>query len=578
VYNVRKFWLIIVQKIGRISFESQLVERKSKSMYSQRIKRRDFLKSIGLGAAAMSVPLRVSVAKEESEMDNRPNIVLIMVDDMGYSDIGCYGGDIETPNLDRLADEGIRYTHFYNTARCCPARASLMTGLYPHQAGMGWMTAANLGTDGYAGDLNNRCLTIAECLRPAGYSTYMSGKWHLTHVDYLKPDSPNHSWPCQRGFDRYFGTLAGAGSYFTPNTLTIDNTQIEPPEDFYYTDAISDNACRFIDERQMDNPFFLYVAYTAPHWPLHAKPVDMEKYRGRFREGWDLFRQRKFQRMKAMGILEEHWGLSERDDGVPAWDSLSQKKQDEFDLRMAIYAAQIDSMDQGVGRIFKNLEKNGILDNTLILFLSDNGGCHEEIHRAPSDPAKFGTNESYESYGRPWANVSNTPFREFKSWVHEGGIATPLIAHWPNGLKRKGEMDDQPGHITDIMPTCVELAGASYRTDGDPDVHPLVGRSLVPSFEGKEISRDCIFWEHEANRALRVGKWKLVAKGIKGDWELYDMEKDRSELNNLAKVHTERVKKMAEQWNEIAEKTDVFPLDGRGWGERLKNPNAVSEH
>ncbi|MFC1713166.1 arylsulfatase [Candidatus Poribacteria bacterium] len=511
-------------------------------------------------------------------MNGRPNIVLIMVDDMGYSDIGCYGGDIKTPNLDHLAENGVRYTHFYNTARCCPARASLMTGLYPHQAGMGWMTSANLGTDGYAGDLNDRCRTIAECLKPAGYSTYMSGKWHLTRDKYFKPDSPKHSWPCQRGFDRYFGTLAGGGSYFTPGTLTVDNTQIKPPEGFYYTYAISDHASRFIDEHQGDNPFFLYTAYTAPHWPLHAKPEDIAEYRGKFREGWDAIRRRKFERMKEMGILEQHWGLSERDPDVPAWDELSPAKQDEFDLRMAIYAAQVSSMDQGVGRIVQALEKNGILDNTLILFLSDNGGCHEEIHRAGSDPATFGTNDSFESYGRPWANVSNTPFREFKSWVHEGGIATPLIAHWPSGFDRRGEMDAQPGHITDIMPTCLEVAGADYPPpDGDQEIHSLVGRSLAPSFEGKEIQRDCIFWEHEGNRALRVGKWKIVAKGVEGDWEIYDMEKDRSELKNLAEAHPERVKEMAEQWHEIAQRTDVFPLDGRGWGERIENPLAISQ-
>ena len=452
-----------------------------------------------------------------------------------------------------------------------------MTGLHPHQAGMGWMTVANLGTDGYAGDLNDQCRTIAECVKPAGYSTYMSGKWHLTYDKHHKPDSPKDSWPCQRGFDRYFGTLSGGGSYFTPNTLTVDNTQIEAPAGFYYTDAISDHASRFIDEHEEDNPFFLYVAYTAPHWPLHAKPEDIAEYRGKFQEGWDIIRQRKFERMRDMEILDEDWGLSDRDVDVPAWDELSEEKQDEFDLRMSIYAAQISSMDQGVGRIVQTLERNGILDDTLILFLSDNGGCHEEIHRAPSDPATFGTDESFESYGRPWANVSNTPFKEFKSWVHEGGISTPLIAHWPNGLECKGEMDDQPGHITDIMPTCLEVAGADYPPDSSQEIHSLVGRSLVPSFDGNEIQRDCIFWEHEGNRAIRMGKWKLVAKGIDGEWELYHMGKDRSELNNLAEIHPERVKEMSEQWHEIAQSADVFPLDGRGWGERIKNPLAISQ-
>jgi len=540
-------------------------------MRSRLISRRDFLKAIGLGIAATSSPLLVPANGKEYELRSPPNIVLIMVDDMGYSDMGCYGGDIQTPNLDSLAENGIRFTHFYNSARCSPARASLMTGLYPHQAGMGWMPMANLGTDGYAGDLNDRCRTIAECLRPAGYSTYMCGKWHLTYDRYQKPDSPKHSWPCQRGFDRYFGTLAGGGSYFTPHTLTVDNEQIEAPEDFYYTDAISNSACKFIHDHSVenpDNPFFLYAAYTAPHWPLHAKPENIAKYRGKFMDGWDVIRRRKFYRMKDMGILEKHWGLSERDPLVPAWNNLDPAKQDEFDLRMAIYAAQIDSVDQGVGRIIQNLETRDLLNNTLIIFLSDNGGCHVEIHSDNPDPANFGTNESYESYGRPWANVSNTPFREFKSWTHEGGISTPLIAYWPAGIKLKGKMNNQPGHITDIMPTCLELAGASYpRND---KLHALVGKSLVPGFQGNAVKRDCIFWEHEANRALRQDKWKLVSKGIKGEWELYDMEEDRSELNNLAKSSPKRLREMAELWNEIARQTNVLPLDGRNLEEKMR--------
>jgi arylsulfatase len=508
-------------------------------------------------------------------MSKSPNIVLIMVDDAGYSDLGCYGGDIETPHLDRLAANGLRFTHFYNTARCCPARASLLSGLYPHQAGMGWMTAANLGTDGYAGDLNDRCLTIAECLKPAGYATYMSGKWHLTHVKYCGPDGPKHSWPRQRGFDRFFGTILGGGSYFSTPSLTVDNEQVQPPEGFYYTDAISDHACTFIDDhcqQKKGQPLFLYVAYTAPHWPLHAKAEDIARYRGRFRQGWDVLRGKKVERMRAMGILDEHWGLSERDEGVPSWDSLSEQERDVFDLRMAIYAAQVTRMDAGVGRIVDVLEANGILEDTLILFLSDNGGCHEEIHRGDPDPATFGTDASFESYGRPWANVSNVPFREFKSWVHEGGIATPLIAHWPEGIERAGELERQVGHIVDVMPTCLELVSADYPADSAQDVHGLQGRSLVPAFGGQAIERDCVFWEHEGNRALREGRWKLVAKGVGGRWELYDMARDRSELNDLAGDHPGRVKAMAEKWYRIALSTDVIPLDGRGWGERVNNP------
>ena len=511
-------------------------------------------------------------------MARKPNIVLIMVDDMGYSDIGCYGGDVRTPNLDALAAEGVRFTHAYNTSRCCPARASLMTGLYPHMAGMGWMTVADLGADGYAGNLNRRCLTIAEALAPGGYRSYMSGKWHLASVNAIGPDGPKHSWPIQRGFDRFFGTLAGGGSYWRPNTLSIDNEHIELPPDFYYTDAISDNACGFIADHgrdHADRPFFLYVAYTAPHWPLHAKAEDIARYRGTFHRGWDALRSEKFDRMREMQILDEHWSLSARDPQVPAWDSLSPEKQDEFDLRMAIYCAQIDSADQGIGRIVEALRGQGMLDDTLILFLSDNGGCHEEIHAKEQDPATFGTHESFESYGRPWANYSNVPFREFKSWVHEGGIATPLIAHWPKGFKG-GRFDHQPCHITDIMPTCLAVAGLEYAPPPERNAWPLVGRSLTVALAGETIERECIFWEHEANRALRIGKWKLVAKGIDGPWELYDMQRDRTELHDLAAEQPDRARAMAAQWTQIAETTDVYPLDGRGWHQRIEHPLAVS--
>jgi arylsulfatase len=281
--------------------------------------------------------------------------------------------------------------------------------------------------------------------------------------------------------------------------------------------------------------------------------------------------------MKGLGILDEQWGLSERDEGVPAWNDLSEEEQDVFDLRMAIYAAQVTCLDAGVGRIVDTLQANGTLEDTLILFLSDNGGCHEEIHRDSPDPATFGTNQSFESYGRPWANLSNVPFREFKSWVHEGGIATPLIAHWPSGresagLSRPGTLDHQVGHIVDVMPTCLELSGASYPLDSAQQVHGLQGRSLVPALRGRTIERDCVFWEHEGNRALREGKWKLVAKGVGGRWELYDMEADRSELNDLAGDDPERVKAMAEKWYRIALSTDVIPMDGRSWQERIRHP------
>jgi len=507
-------------------------------------------------------------------MPSRPNMIIILADDMGYSDIGCYGGDISTPNLDSLAAGGVRFTQAYNTARCCPARASLLTGLHPHQAGMGWMTAADFGTPGYAGEVNERCLTIPEALAPAGYHSYMAGKWHLSFVTHMSPDSPRNSWPRQRGFERFYGMLAGAGSYFKPKTLYEDNTPAELPDGAYLTDEISYRSCGFIRDHQRtraDEPFFLYVAYTAPHWPLHARAEDIARYRGRYRAGWDAMRQEKFSRMRQMGLIGDEWRLSPRDRLVPTWDSLSPQQQDEFDLRMAIYAAQVDRMDHGVGQIMSTLAESGMTDDTLVIFLSDNGGCHEEVHRGSPDPATFGTHESQESYGRPWANHSNLPFREFKSFVHEGGIATPLIVNWPGGVSANpGSINTSCVHITDYMPTFLELAGTDYAPDPSRDAWPLVGQSFAATFAGKHIDRGTMFWEHEANRAIRQGDWKLVAKGIDGPWELYDMRCDRTELNDLASKDPGRAQAMAAKWQQIAERSNVLPLDGRLWKERVK--------
>jgi arylsulfatase len=550
------------------------------------VNRRDFLKAMGVGAASLAIPGCMSTAKrcvDEASRD-RPNIVLIMADDMGYSDIGCYGGEIHTPNLDNLAKGGLRFTQFYNTARCCPTRASLMTGLYAHQTGMGWMTAANLGYDGYRGDLNNKCVTIAEVLKRAGYKTYMAGKWHLTYDKYW--DGPKHSWPRQRGFDRFYGTIAGSGSYYTPKTLTLDNSPIEPSKGFYYTDTISDNAARFItqhSEVRPDAPFFLYVAYTAPHWPLHAKGEDIAKYRGKYKIGWDEVRRRRRERMIDMGIADEAWAMTPRDEEVKPWDEVNEVKKNEMDLRMAIYAAQIDCMDQGIGRIVKALEKTGRLDNTLILFLADNGGCAEMLQFGELEDvgegigmsydkfiALLGTDDTFASYGISWANASNTPFRRYKHWVHEGGIATPLIVHWPVRIKSGGKLRHQPGHLIDIMATCVDIAGAKYpsRYNGNK-ITPMEGKSLVPAFDNKPIKREAIYWEHEANRAIRAGKWKLVLKHP-GQWELYDLEEDRTELNNLAEKYPERARKLAAMWQSYAERANVLPLDGRRWDERVE--------
>lgn len=515
-------------------------------------------------------------------MAERPNILLIMNDDMGYSDIGCYGGEIHTPNLDGLADNGLRFTQFYNTARCCPTRASLLTGLHPHQASVGHMMD-DREYEGYRGDLNFQSVTIAEVLKAAGYATYMSGKWHITrHAD---AEGPKHSWPCQRGFDRFFGIITGAANYWKPQTLTRDNEQIsvdEFPEDFFLTDAISDHAADYIRAHARatgDRPFFLYTAYTAPHWPLHAHEEDIAKYDGRFADGWDKLREARLARMREMGILKPEWELSDRDPSQVPWEDAEHKAWQQ--RRMEVYAAQVDRMDQGIGRIVQALEESGQLDNTLIVFLADNGGCAEELgnrmRRSAIAPATTrdgravqrgndpdvmpGDETTYQSYGVPWANVSNTPFRLYKHWVHEGGISTPFIVHWPERVTDKGALREQPGQLTDVMATCLDVAGADYpeRYDGR-DILPLEGTSLTPIFDNRDNGKPYLSWEHEGNGAIRKGKWKLV-KRYPGDWELYDMEADRSERHDLAQDHPDVVAELAALYDAWAKRCGVEPWD-----------------
>ena len=511
----------------------------------------------------------------------QPNIILILNDDMGFSDLGCYGGEIATPNLDRLAAGGLRFSQFYNTARCCPSRASLLTGLYPHQADIGHMMDDD-GVDGYTGDLNSDTLTIAEALGEAGYRAYMSGKWHLTrHVD-----GPKHNWPCQRGFDTFFGIITGACSYYHPSTLTRNNERIDtPPGEFFLTDAISDEAAdqlRRHAETHPDTPFFQYVAYTAPHWPLHAHPEDIERYRGRFDRGWDTLRAERLERLLETGLIHPNWRLTPRDPSQPAWQEVGHKGWQA--ARMETYAAQIERMDRGIGRILEALEETGQRERTLILFLADNGGCAEEIeadragwltaqnaHAETRDGRKVqfgndpeirpGGEDTYQSYGVPWANVSNTPFREYKHWVHEGGIATPLIAHWPQGICKLGGLRHEPAQLPDIMATCLDLAGADYPTSyRGRDIPPHEGYSLAPMFEGDAFSREVLYWEHEGNRAVRKGRWKLVNK-YPGDWELYDIDLDRTELNDLSADHPEVVEELEALYQAWADRCSVIPWD-----------------
>ncbi len=486
-----------------------------------------------LSAAALSVQ---SCTHHE---DKKPNILLILADDMGYSDLGCYGGEIHTPNLDSLAANGIRFRQFYNGARSCPSRAALMTGMYAHKAGVGWMDF-DLGTDGYRGQLNKHCLTIAQVLKTKGYSCYMSGKWHIAHWRESLPDGPRANRPTQRGFDRFFGLVGGGDNYFKPKELFSQNNKISMGDNFYMTDAIADSTIKFITEHNNNNPFFCFTAFTAPHWPLQAKIKDIEKYMHTYSIGWDSLRQERYSKMKKMGILLPNELLSPRDKNVPPWIDIPAKEKALWIKRMAVYAAQIDCLDQCVGRILKELKEKKMYDNTLIMFLSDNGGCAEDISRGDTSYAKLGTYESNESYRIDWANVSNTPFREYKHWVHEGGISTPFIMEWPNNISAKNTFSDQIGHITDIMATCIELADAKYPAEYKGEkLYSLDGMSLVPVIKDQSYDRGYICWEHEANRALRWGKWKLVSKAtntppFEGKWELYNMEIDRCELNDLS--------------------------------------------
>lgn len=512
----------------------------------------------------------------------KPNIILILNDDMGYSDLGCYGGEVQTPNLDSLAKNGLRFTQFYNTARCCPSRASLLTGLHPHQADVGHMMHDD-GVDGYLGDLNPNTVTIPEALKRGGYHTYMSGKWHVTrHVD-----GPKHNWPCQRGFDDFYGIITGAANYFQPGSLTRNNERIKPEgDDYFLTDKISDEAVRQIKEhveKDGDSPFFQYVAYTAPHWPLHAYDEDIAKYKGRFDAGWDKLREERLQRMVDMGIIHDNWKLSDRDETVPPWEEVENK---EWQVRrMEVYAAQIDRMDQGIGRIMQALRDTNQWDNTLIVFLADNGGCAEEIEphwinwlsqkgaatlktrdgrdvRAGNTPDIIpGGEDTYCSYGVPWANVSNTPFRYYKHWVHEGGIATPFIMHWPEGINAQNELRDQPAQLPDVMATFLDIAGIEYpETYNNKEIKPLEGFSMTPTFENNAYPREVLYWEHEGNKAVRKGPWKLVRR-YPGDWELYNMEEGRTEVNDLANENPEIVQELAALYDQWAARCDVMPWE-----------------
>jgi arylsulfatase A-like enzyme len=500
----------------------------------------------------------------------RPNILVILVDDMGYSDIGCYGGEIHTPNLDKLAREGVRFTQFHNTARCCPTRAALLTGLYPHQAGVGHMTEENQDAEGhplpgYSGRLNDHCLTIAEALKRAGYFTAMTGKWHV---------GQNHGvTPWGRGFDRSL-TAAAGGFYFPDSPRTevflngknLGRTNAPLPSQWYSTDLWTEYGLNFVDEaRAARRPFFLYVAHNAPHFPLQAPAEDIARWRGKFKAGWDKLRQARYERQIKLGLINKIWPLSPRLGVVPAWDSLSPEDQDRYDHIMAIYAAVVEHMDKAVGTLIDGLKKRGELDNTLVLFMSDNGGNAESGVPGRLVGEHPGDAHSDVYVGQCWATLNNTPFVRYKHYTDEGGIATPLIAHWPKGIPkaRNGKLEPQPGHIIDIMATCLDAAGVDYPREynGKP-LTPLEGVSLRPAFAGKSLHRPHpIFWEHEGNRAALDGEWKLVALADQ-PWRLYNVVADRTEQHDLAGTRGDRAKALAAKWDAYATRANVLPLGG----------------
>ena len=535
----------------------------------------------------------VVCAQSPAAPATKPNLVLIVADDMGFSDLGCYGSEIPTPNLDALAAGGLRFTQFYNTARCSPTRAALLTGLHPHQAGVGRLaeeirpTAAG-NPEGYLGYLNDRCVTLAEVLRPAGYRTYMAGKWHLGSGE-------RGRWPLQRGFDRFYGILSGATSYLRPaepRGLTLNNEPLPPPTDagYYTTDAFTDFAMQTVREHEDGAPFFLYLAFNAPHWPLQARAEDIAKFTGKYRAGWDKLRVERHTKELALGIVGKDWPLADRDDGARAWDTLTEQQKTDLDYRMAVYAAQVHRLDWNVGRFVATLREHGKLDNTLLVFLSDNGGCSEPFtdlgggrQADINNPAMMGAI----SYGTGWANVSNTPFRKFKSNLHEGGIATPLIVHWPAGLKTKpGALDATPGYLTDLMPTVLEATGATYPKErqGQP-LPPLEGTSLLPIFtaSGAVAPPRTFCWEQYGNKAVRIGDLKAVfstkggANGSapSGQWELYDLPKDRTEEHDLATARPDELKRLTAAWDAWANRTQVFPMPN---GSKKKTGNAETEN
>ncbi len=535
-----------------------------------------FCTSFCLGAIIAPLLLVTSIGAAE-----RPHIILIMVDDMGYSDLGYMGGEIDTPHIDQLAETGVKFSQFYNSGRCCPTRATLMTGLHPHQTGIGWMTEPpeqNRGATeppAYQGHLNESCVTIAEALAPAGYATLLTGKWHLGYND-------ESDWPLQRGFEKYYGCIAGATRFFHPEHprgMFLGNDAVShestTEEAFYTTDAFTDYAIRFLQEERdgEGRPSFLYLAYTAPHWPLQAFEDDIAKYRGKYTKGWDSLRKRRLAKQKELGLFADSVQLSPRTSRIPDWESLSEAKRDEMDLKMAIYAAMIDRVDQNIGKLITYLKQSDQYNNTMILFLSDNGACQEGgmLGRGNFHDIQKRNLETANSYGEAWANAGNTPYRLYKHYAHEGGSATPFFLHWPDGIQNDSKTNTwyhEPAQLIDIMPTLLDVAGADYPTErqGHP-IPSLEGISLRPALGHTPLNRQTpIFIEHETNASVRDGEWKLVGSKVSmlegtqtQNWELYHIANDPAETIDLAAKNPEIATRLAQQWEEWANRVHVYP-------------------
>ncbi|MFT4688975.1 MAG: arylsulfatase [Limisphaerales bacterium] len=519
-----------------------------------------------------------------SEAAPRPNILYILCDDLGYSDLGCFGGEIKTPTIDSLAAGGVRLTQLYNTGRCCPSRAALLTGQYPHRVGLGHMTTNDLGQPGYRGVVSEDARTIAQVLTPAGYRCFMSGKWHLGTPD-----------PTKHGFEEMYGTLVSAKRFFDPDHLARfpEGRQARqyPKGRFYATDAVTDHALDFLTlaRETRDKPWFLYLAYNAPHFPLHAPPEEIAKYADRYHGGWDQLRAERLGRMKSLGIVPEHTKLSKRSHwrnygetkiGVnPAWNTLAKDRRLDLARRMAIYAAMIDRLDQQLGRVIADLKRNGEFENTLIVFTSDNGACFEwdpfgfdivssnqNILHQGKMIAEMGKAGTFHSVGSAWANAGNTPWRLYKHFNHEGGIASPGIVHWPAGLKsRPGSIIHDPAHIIDLLPTAAAVAKTKYTGNLD-----LPGTDLIAQLNTGFKPRT-LFFEHQGNRAVRQGKWKLVALDDE-PWELYDFTIDRIEMNDLATRFPKKVKQLSAAWDKWGAANQVTPLP-RDLGVRYLKPD-----